>query len=123
MRSSAGASSGANFVGEDLYQRLRRYLMEYVAQLYKDSWLKPDDSLLYYYHDEWNRFTTSMQYVNNLFAYLNRHWIKREIEDGKNDVYEVHQVHFSFLFLALCLSVSLSLGLSVSSAFLDSVLI
>lgn len=29
-----------------------------------------DDSLLNYYKKEWDRYTTAMKYINNIFQYL-----------------------------------------------------
>jgi cullin 1 len=49
-----------------------------------------DESLLAFYHKEWLRFTAALRFVNHIFSYLNRHWIKREAEDGKKEVYEVN---------------------------------
>lgn len=49
-----------------------------------------DENLLSYYHKEWIRFTAALRFVNHIFSYLNRHWIKREAEDGKREVYEVN---------------------------------
>lgn len=52
-----------------------------------------DEALLQYYTKQWNRYTTAARVVNNIFMYLNRYWVKREIdEDRKNDVYDVFTV-------------------------------
>lgn len=40
-----------------------------------------DESLLHFYHTEWERYSTCIRYVNHIFQYLNRHWIKRQLED------------------------------------------
>lgn len=34
------------------------------------------------------------QVVNGIFAYLNRHWIRRELEEGNADIYVVYAVRF-----------------------------
>jgi cullin 1 len=52
-----------------------------------------DESLLHYYTKQWKKFTVASSYVHHVFSYLNRHWVKREIEEGrKNDVFEVYTV-------------------------------
>ena len=52
-----------------------------------------DEALLQYYTKQWIRYTTAARVVNNIFMYLNRYWVKREIdEDRKNDVYDVFTV-------------------------------
>lgn len=52
-----------------------------------------DESLLQYYTKQWTRYTAAARVVNNIFMYLNRYWVKREIdEDRKSDVYDVFTV-------------------------------
>lgn len=76
-------------MGEDLYNRLSDYLKKHMKNLSKQAEGKMDDALLMYYSKEWERFTTAMKYINNIFDYLNRHWIKREADDGKKEVYDI----------------------------------
>ena len=33
------------------------------------------------------------KYINHLFKYLNRHWVKREVDEGKKDIYDVYTLH------------------------------
>jgi cullin 1 len=51
-----------------------------------------DEPLLRYYAQEWDRYTTGANYVNRLFTYLNRHWVKREKDEGRKNVYAVYIV-------------------------------
>eukprot|EP01098_Paradermamoeba_levis_P002421 TRINITY_DN12812_c0_g1_i1.p1 TRINITY_DN12812_c0_g1~~TRINITY_DN12812_c0_g1_i1.p1 ORF type:complete len:196 (+),score=58.65 TRINITY_DN12812_c0_g1_i1:245-832(+) len=83
------APTGANFVGEELYHRLKDYLKKHVRNLNKEAESKMDEDLLNFYFTQWKSFTTAMKYINHIYQYLNRHWIKREAEDGKKEVYEV----------------------------------
>lgn len=46
-----------------------------------------------FYIREWTRYTTAAKYVNHLFRYLNRHWVKREIDEGKKNIYDVYTLH------------------------------
>ena len=48
-----------------------------------------DEELLRYYAKEWTRYTTGANYIHRLFAYLNRHWVKREKDEGRKGVYPV----------------------------------
>lgn len=56
-----------------------------------------DEPLLNYYTKEWDRYTTGASYVNRLFTYLNRHWVKREKDEGRKNVYVVYIVSFTSL--------------------------
>ena len=51
-----------------------------------------DEELLRYYAKEWDRYTTGANYINRLFTYLNRHWVKREKDEGRKGVYTVYTV-------------------------------
>ena len=54
-----------------------------------------DEALLRYYAQEWDRYTTGANYINRLFTYLNRHWVKRERDEGRKGVYPVYTVRVS----------------------------
>jgi hypothetical protein len=43
-----------------------------MKKLCKQAEGKMDDDLLMYYSKEWERFTTAMKYINNIFDYLVR---------------------------------------------------
>ena len=66
-----------------------------------------NENLLNYYNTQWKRYTTSSTYINNLFRYLNRYWVKRTAEEGKKDIYEIYTV-LSALFSFPVLFCSLS---------------
>ena len=51
-----------------------------------------DEPLLRYYAQEWDRYTTGANIVNRVFTYLNRHWVKRERDEGRKNVYTVYIV-------------------------------
>lgn len=55
-----------------------------------------DEALLRYYAEEWDRYTTGANYINRLFTYLNRHWVKRERDEGRKGVYPVYTVSASY---------------------------
>ncbi len=83
----------AHLLGEDLYKNLKDYLKGHLAEIYKNSKTHEDEALLTYYIREWDRYTTAAKYTNHLFRYLNRHWVKREIDEGKKDIYDVYTLH------------------------------
>lgn len=83
----------AHLLGEDLYKNLKQYLKGHLEQLYTSSQGHVDEALLTYYIREWDRYTTAAKYINHLFRYLNRHWVRREIDEGKKDIYDVYTLH------------------------------
>lgn len=83
----------AHLLGEDLYKNLKTYLRSHLEMLSQRSKGHADEALLTYYIREWDRYTTAAKYTNHLFRYLNRHWVRREIDEGKKDVYDVYTLH------------------------------
>ena len=51
------------------------------------------EGLLSFYAMEWIRFTTAAGYIHRVFKYLNRHWVKREVDEGRKSVYDVYTVN------------------------------
>ncbi|KDQ62582.1 hypothetical protein JAAARDRAFT_30480 [Jaapia argillacea MUCL 33604] len=77
-------------MGADLYNNLIRYFMTHLKTLRDASDPLQDEALLRYYATEWDRYTTGANYINRLFTYLNRHWVKRERDEGRRGVYPVY---------------------------------
>ena len=102
--------AGANLMGSDLYNNLIRYFVTHLKglrdvsalivlvtpgsefQAIQETDLLHDEALLRYYAAEWLRYTTGANYINRLFTYLNRHWVKRERDEGRKNVYPVYTV-------------------------------
>jgi cullin 1 len=84
---------GAHLLGEDLYQHLIEYLKSHLKDVQAHSKEHVDEALLTFYIKEWNRYTTAGQYNNHLFRYLNRHWVKREMDEGKKNIYDIYTLH------------------------------
>lgn len=84
---------GAHLLGEELYNNLIQYLKTHLAKLIDGSKLHTEEALLAYYIKEWNRYTIAAKYIHHLFRYLNRHWVKREIDEGKKNIYDVYTLH------------------------------
>lgn len=93
VATKAHISSTAHLLGEELYNNLITYLVKHLDGLYEASKLHTDEALLTYYIREWSRYTTAAKYIHHLFRYLNRHWVKREIDEGKKNVYDVYTLH------------------------------
>ncbi|KAK7013089.1 ubiquitin-protein ligase [Favolaschia claudopus] len=85
-----GNRTGANLVGADLYGKLTDYFANHFKPLVQKAEGLQDEALLRYYATEWDRYTTGANYLNRLFTYLNRYWVKRERDEGKKAVYQVY---------------------------------
>ncbi|KAF2762209.1 Cullin-domain-containing protein [Pseudovirgaria hyperparasitica] len=84
---------GAHLLGEDLYNHLIEYLKAHLGGVQQASKAHVDEALLAFYIKEWNRYTTAGTYNNHLFRYLNRHWVKREMDEGKKNIYDIYTLH------------------------------
>lgn len=84
---------GAHLLGEEIYSLLGSYLTEHLEAVYKDAEKHTDEALLAFYIREWKRYTDAAKYNNHLFKYLNRHWVKREVDEGKKNVYDIYTLH------------------------------
>ncbi|KAK6495673.1 hypothetical protein TWF481_002721 [Arthrobotrys musiformis] len=80
-------------LGEGLYNNLIIYLSDYLARLKHRFNQYTDEALLGFYIREWDRYKKAAKFVNNLFGYLNRHWVKREMDEGKKNVYDVYTLY------------------------------
>lgn len=79
-------------MGSDLYKHLNTYFVNHLKEVRAAAEDLSDEPLLNYYTKEWDRYTTGASYVNRLFTYLNRHWVKREKDEGRKHVYIVYIV-------------------------------
>ncbi|PLW07885.1 hypothetical protein PCANC_07910 [Puccinia coronata f. sp. avenae] len=82
--------TGANLMGADLYKCLQQYFVEHVKGICHASVELEGEKFLKYYTEQWDRFTTGATFVHRLFTYLNRHWIKREKDEGRKSVHFVY---------------------------------
>ncbi|KAI1718755.1 cullin family domain-containing protein [Ditylenchus destructor] len=86
------STQGAEFIGSELYERLKEFISRFAAALLDTCKDKTGEELLEQYTKIWTKFQFSSTVVNGIFAYLNRHWIKRELDEGKPNVYEVYNL-------------------------------
>ncbi|CAK5269764.1 unnamed protein product [Mycena citricolor] len=82
--------TGASLMGAELYNNLIRYFVNHLKNLRTEADTMQNEALLQYYAAEWERYTTGANYINRLFTYLNRHWVKRERDEGRKGVYPVY---------------------------------
>lgn len=83
-------TQGAQLGGADLYNNLITYFTQHLNGLNLEASRYHNEDLLKFYAKTWVTYTTASSFLHHVFKYLNRHWVKREIDEGRKNVYDVY---------------------------------
>ncbi|XP_065883604.1 cullin-1-like [Dysidea avara] len=90
--SKSNLSGGARFVGLELYKKIEEFLMDHLNSLMPDCKDLTDEPLLQFYCKVWEEYRFSSRVLHGICNYLNRHWVKREHDEGHVNVFEVYSL-------------------------------
>uniref|UniRef100_A0A0N5AG83 CULLIN_2 domain-containing protein n=1 Tax=Syphacia muris TaxID=451379 RepID=A0A0N5AG83_9BILA len=86
----APVPTGTEFVGFELYNKLETFFKQLVQSICERGHEKNGEDVLVFYTTEWDSFRFSSTVSGHICNYLNRHWIKRELDEGNRSIHEIY---------------------------------
>jgi len=84
---------GGELLGGQLYKNLQAFLRRHLGNLTVEGRENYDEMLLAFYQNCWSHYIFSSMVTHHVFLYMNRHWIRRVLEDDSDsDVFEVYSL-------------------------------
>ncbi|XP_055306398.1 cullin-1-like [Sitodiplosis mosellana] len=82
----------SEIIGGELYERLENFLANYLTDLLKSGSNLNNEEFWTFYTTKWVEYRFLSRVLTGVFGYINRTWVRRECEEGNEDVYEVFQL-------------------------------
>ncbi|RGP64310.1 cullin 1 [Fusarium sporotrichioides] len=81
-------------LGGTIYKDVSKFLAEHLQSVAKSLESQDDSALLSAYFAEWDQYASSATKVDRIMNLLNRHYIQRNISEGKKGIYPILLLHF-----------------------------